>query len=173
MHSHILSHVLKHSFYSPKKRKSVAKRCKALLKCLESESDSEDDFKTPLKNLNEMLQKVAVYRSMKKHKRAKNIVQEINSQESNIPSVATLSGGKYSDVYWLMKTPKSAKLIKSTSEDFWTNKKSRPQIYTSMKRCRTACQIGNTVNYVLCLVPAKRHIKIIIWSKVGLSVNLA
>ena len=61
VHSHILSHVLKHSFYSPKKRKSVAKWCKALLKCLESESDSEDDFKTPLKNLNEMLRKVAVY----------------------------------------------------------------------------------------------------------------
>ena len=61
VHSHILSHVLKHSFYSPKKRKSVAKWCKALLKCLESESDSEDDFKTPLKNLNKMLQKVAVY----------------------------------------------------------------------------------------------------------------
>ena len=55
VHSHILSHVLKHSFYSPKKRKSVAKWYKALLKCLESESDSEDDFKTPLKNLNEML----------------------------------------------------------------------------------------------------------------------
>ena len=36
VHSHILSHVLKHSFYSPKKRKSVAKWCKALLKCLES-----------------------------------------------------------------------------------------------------------------------------------------
>ena len=50
VHSHILSHVLKHSFYSPKKRKSVAKRCKALLKCLESESDSEDNFKMPLKN---------------------------------------------------------------------------------------------------------------------------
>ena len=55
VHSHILSHVLKHSFYSPKKRKSVAKQCKALLKCLESESDSKDDFKMPLKNLNEML----------------------------------------------------------------------------------------------------------------------
>ena len=67
VHSHILSHVLKHSFYSPKKRKSVAKRCRALLKCLESKSDSEDDFKTPLKNLNEMLRKVAVYQSMKKH----------------------------------------------------------------------------------------------------------
>ena len=67
VHSHILSHVLKHSFYSPKKRKSVAKQCKALLKCLESELDSEDNFKMPLKNLNEMLRKVAVYRSMKKH----------------------------------------------------------------------------------------------------------
>ena len=78
VHSHILSHVLKHSFYSPKKRKSVAKRCKALLKCLESESDSEDDFKMPLKNLNKMLRKVAVYRSTKKHKKAKIIVQEIN-----------------------------------------------------------------------------------------------
>ena len=106
VHSHILSHVLKHSFYSPKKRKSVAKQCKALLKCLESESDSEDDFKTPLKNLNEMLRKVAVYQSTKKHKKAKNIVQQINSQESNISSVATLSGSKYSDVYQLMKTPK-------------------------------------------------------------------
>ena len=61
VHSHILSHVLKHSFYSPKKRKSVAKQCKVLLKCLDSESDSEDNFKMPLKNLNEMLQKVAVY----------------------------------------------------------------------------------------------------------------
>ena len=50
VHSHILSHVLKHSFYSPKKRKSVAKQCKALLKCLESESDSEGDFKMSLKN---------------------------------------------------------------------------------------------------------------------------
>ena len=68
VHSIILSHVLKHSFYSPKKRKSVAKRCKALLKCLESESDSEDDFKMPFKNLNEMLRKVAVYRSTKKQK---------------------------------------------------------------------------------------------------------
>ena len=107
MHNIILSHVLKHSFYSPKKRKSVAKQCKALLKCLESESDSEDDFKTPLKNLNEMLRKVAVYRSTKKHKKAKNIVQEINSQESNISWVATLSGSKYSDVYQLMKTLKN------------------------------------------------------------------
>ena len=51
------------------------------------------------------------------------------------------------------------KLIKSTSKDFQTNRKSRPQIYTSMKRCRTACQIGNTVNYVLCLVPWKRAYK--------------
>ena len=55
VHSHILSHVLKHSFYSPKKRKSVAKQCKPFLKCFESESDSKDDFKMPLKNLNEML----------------------------------------------------------------------------------------------------------------------
>ena len=61
VHRHILSDVLKHSFYSPKKRKSVAKWCKALLKYLESESDSEDNFKMPLKNLNEMLRKVAVY----------------------------------------------------------------------------------------------------------------
>ena len=104
-----------------------------------------------------------MYQSTKKHKKAKNIVQEINSQESNISSVATLSGSKYSDVYRLMKTPK--KLIKSRSEDFLMNKKSRPQIYTSMKRCRTACQIGNTLNYVLCLVPSKRHIKTIIWPK--------
>ena len=112
VHSHILSHVLKHSFYSPKKRKSVAKWCKALRKCLESESDSEDDFKMPLKNLNEMLENVAVYRSTKKHKKAKNIVQEINSQESNISSVATLSGSKYLDVYWLMKTPKKLEVNK-------------------------------------------------------------
>ena len=112
VHSHILSHVLKHSFYSPKKRKSVSKQCKALLKCLESESDSKDDFKMPLKNLNEMLRKVAVYRSTKKHKKAKNIVQEINSQESNISSVATLSGSKYSDVYQLMKTPKKCQVNK-------------------------------------------------------------
>ena len=118
MHSTILSHVLKHSFYSPKKRKSVAKRCKALLKCLESESDSEDDFKTPLKNLNEMLRKVAVYRSTKKHKKAKNIVQEINSQESNISSVATLSGSKYSDVYRLMKTPKKREVNKEYKRRF-------------------------------------------------------
>ena len=112
MHSHILSHVLMHSFYSPKKRKSVAKQCKALLKCLESESDSKDDFKMPLKNLNEMLRKVAVYQSTKKHKKAKNIVQEIYSQESNISSVATLSGSKYSDMYWLMETPKKGKVNK-------------------------------------------------------------
>ena len=53
-----------------------------------------------------MLRKVAVYRSTKKHKKAKNIVEEINSQESNISSVATLSGSKYLDVYRLMKTLK-------------------------------------------------------------------
>ena len=118
MHSHKLSHVLKHSFYSPKKRKSVAKWCKALLKCLESKSDSEDDFKMPLKNLNEMLRKVAVYRSTKKHKKAKNIVQEINSQESNISSVATLSGSKYLDVYQLMKTPKKREVNKEYKRRF-------------------------------------------------------
>ena len=56
-HSHILSHVLKRSFYSSKKRKSVAKRCKALLKCLESESDSEDDFKTPFKKFKQNVAK--------------------------------------------------------------------------------------------------------------------
>ena len=120
-----------------------------------------------------MLRKVAVYRSTKKHRKAKSIVQEINSQESNISSVATLSGSKYSDVYRLMKTPKSTKLIKGTRKIFQMNKKLRPQIYTSMKRCRTACQIRNIVNYILCLVPPKRHITIIICSKVGLSVNLA
>ena len=118
VHSHILSHVLKHSFYSPKKRKSVAKWCKALLKCLESESDSEGDFKMPLKNLNGMLRKVAVYRSSKKHKKAKNIVQEINPQESNISSVATLSGSKYSDMYQLMKTPKKRKVNKEYTQKF-------------------------------------------------------
>ena len=59
-----------------------------------------------------MLRKVAVYRSMKKHKKAKNIVQEINSQESNISSVATLSGSKYSDMYQLMKTPKKHEVNK-------------------------------------------------------------
>ena len=48
----------------------------------------------------------------KKHKKAKNIVQEINSQESNISSVATLSGSKYLDVYRLMKTPKKPKVNK-------------------------------------------------------------
>ena len=32
----------------------------------------------------------------RKIKKAKNVVQEINSQESNISSVATLSGSKYS-----------------------------------------------------------------------------
>ena len=122
VHSIILSHVLKHSFYSPKKSKSVAKWCKALLKCLESESDSEDDFKRPLKNLNEMLQKVAVYQSTKKHKKAKNIVQEINSQESNISSVATLSGSKYSDVYRLIKTPKKPKVNKEYKQRFRMNK---------------------------------------------------
>ena len=85
VHSIILSHVLKHSFYSPKKRKSEAKRCKALLKCLESESDSEDDFKTPLKNLNEMLQKVAVYRSMKNIKRQKILSKKLIPRSQIFP----------------------------------------------------------------------------------------
>ena len=118
VHSHILSHVLKHSFYSPKKRKSVAKWCKALLKCLESELDSKDDFKMPLKNFNEMLRKVAVYQSTKKLKKAKNIVEEINSQESNISSMATLSGSKYSDVYRLIKTPKRHEVYKEYKQRF-------------------------------------------------------
>ena len=110
---------------------------------------------------------------MKKHKKAKNIVEEINSQESNISTVATLSGSKYSDMYQLMKTPKKHEVFKEYKQRFLDKQKIEAQIYTSMKRCRTACQIGNTVNYVLCLVPSKRHIKIIIWSKVGLSINLA
>ena len=55
---------------------------------------------------------------MKKHKKAKNIVQEINSQESNISSVATLSGSKYSDVYRLMKTPKKPKVNKEYKRRF-------------------------------------------------------
>ena len=55
---------------------------------------------------------------MKKHKKAKNIVQEINSQESNISSVATLSGSKYLDVYWLMKTPKKREVNKEYMRRF-------------------------------------------------------
>ena len=55
---------------------------------------------------------------MKKHKKTKNIVQEINSQESNISSVATLSGSKYLDVYQLMKTPKKCKVNKEYMQRF-------------------------------------------------------
>ena len=55
---------------------------------------------------------------MKKHKKAKHIVEEINSQESNISSVATLSGSKYSDVYRLMKTPKKCEVYKEYKRRF-------------------------------------------------------
>ena len=77
----------------------------------------------PLKNLNKMLQKVAVYQSTKKHKKAKTIVEEINSQESNISLMATLSGSKYSDVYRLMKTPKKRKVYKEYKQRFSNEQK--------------------------------------------------
>ena len=70
-----------------------------------------------------MLQKVAVYRSTKKHKKAKNIVEEINSQESNISTVATLSGSKYPDMYRLMKTPKKHKVFKKYKRRFLDEQK--------------------------------------------------
>ena len=54
----------------------------------------------------------------KKHKKAKSIVQEINSQESNISSVATLSGSKYLDMYQLMKTPKKREVNKEYKQRF-------------------------------------------------------
>ena len=59
-----------------------------------------------------------MYRSTKKHKKAKNIVQEINSQESNISSVATLSGSKYSDLYQPMKTLKKCEANKEYKQRF-------------------------------------------------------
>ena len=59
-----------------------------------------------------------MYRSTKKHKKAKDIVQEINSQEANISLVATLSGSKYSDVYRLMKTLKKSEVNKEYKQRF-------------------------------------------------------
>ena len=64
-----------------------------------------------------------MYRSTKKHKNAKNIVEEINSQESNISSVATLSSSKYLDVYQLMKTPKKRKVHKEYKQRFLDEQK--------------------------------------------------
>ena len=69
-------------------------------------------FQNAFKKFKRDVAKVAVYRSKKKHKKAKNIVQEINSQESNISSVATLGGSKYSDLYQLIKTPKKREVNK-------------------------------------------------------------
>ena len=59
-----------------------------------------------------------MYQSTKKHKKAKNIVEEINSQESNISLVATLSGSKYSYVYRLMKNQKKREIYKEYKQRF-------------------------------------------------------
>ena len=120
-----------------------------------------------------MLQKVAVYRCTKKHKKAKNIVQEINSQESNISLVATLSGSKYSDVSQLMKTPKKHKVNKEYKRRFSDEQKIKAtNIYLDeeVSYCLPDRKYSK-LRFMSCTI--EEAYKIIIWSKVGLSVNLA
>ena len=100
----VLCHVLKHSLNSPTKRKSIEKRCKEIRGYLSPPEN--DSFVTLQKNLNSLLRKLAIYRSTGKYKKAREIVDIINSKTENIASTAAQSGNEYYQVYRMMKSPK-------------------------------------------------------------------
>ena len=104
-HSQVLCHVLRKSLYSPRKQKSISSHCKYFCHFLEA-VPKQDSFETPKKDLNNLLRKLAIYRSAKKYKQAREIVDLISSKTKNIASTACSSGNEYSHVYRLMKSPK-------------------------------------------------------------------
>ena len=66
----------------------------------------DEYFEMPHRDLNNLLRKLAIYRSNKKYKKAREIVEIINSKTKNIACTASASGNEYSHVYRLMKSPK-------------------------------------------------------------------
>ena len=97
-HSQVLCHVLRKSLQSPSKRKSIVRQCKQVRNVLDT-IPKDEYFETPHRDLNNLLQKLAIYRSNKKYKKAREIVEIINSKTKNIACTASASGNEYSHVY--------------------------------------------------------------------------
>ena len=104
-HCQVLGHVLKQSMNSPTKRKDIIQKCQEISGCLKDD-DANDEFKTPPRDLNAALHKLAIYRSAQKNDKAREMVDIINSKTKSIAELACRSGNKYSHVYRLMKSPK-------------------------------------------------------------------
>ena len=115
-HCQVLGHVLKQSLNSPTKRKGILQKCQEISGCFK-EDYIDDKFKTPQKDLNSALRKLAIYRSARKYDKAREMVDIIKSKTKSIAAVASESGNKYSHVYRLMKSPKK-RVVKEYTRNF-------------------------------------------------------
>ena len=103
-HCEVLGHVLRKGVNSPSKRKGILRKCQEISGC--SKENSDDEFKTPPKELNCALRKLAIYCSAGKYDKAREMVDIIKSKTKNIATAAAESGNEYSHVYRLMNSPK-------------------------------------------------------------------
>ena len=87
-HCQVLGHVLKQSLNSPMKRKGILRKCEEISGCFK-EDYVDDKFKTPQKDLNSALRKLAIYRSARKYDKAREMVDIINSKMKSIAEVAS------------------------------------------------------------------------------------
>ena len=87
-HCQVLGHVLKQSLNSPTKRKGILRKCEEISSCFK-EDYVDDKFKTPQKDLNSALHKLAIYRSALKYDKAREMVDIINSKMKSIAEVAS------------------------------------------------------------------------------------
>ena len=115
-HCHVLGHVLKQTLNSPSKRIGILRKCEEISGCFK-EDYIDDKFKTPQKDLNSALRKLAIYRSARKLDKAREMVDIIKSRTKNIAAIASESGNKYSHVYRLMKSPKK-RVVKEFIRNF-------------------------------------------------------
>ena len=115
-HHQVLGHVLKQSLNSPTKRKGILGKCQEISGCF-NEDYVDDKFKMPQKDLNSALHKLAIYHSVRKHDKAREMVDIINSKTKSITDVAFQSGNKYSHVYRLMKSLKK-RMVKEYTRNF-------------------------------------------------------
>ena len=115
-HCQVLGYVLKKSLNSPTKRKGILRKCQEISGCFK-EDYVDDKFETPQKALNALLHKLAIYCSVHKYDKAREMVDIIKSETKNIAALVSKSGNKYSHIYRLMKSPKK-RVVKEYTRNF-------------------------------------------------------
>ena len=121
-YSDVLMHVLRKAMKSPSKAVLFKTKCVELLKFPDSNISSPE----PCDEINTKLRTLAVLRSKKKTKKAKELAKELTETVGNYTEIAKKSKSNYSRVYRLIRTPK--KRIKDCYERKFTEAEKREAI---------------------------------------------